>query len=98
MEHTITPILPLVQAPKAPATLLQRLGDALRRHRGLIVGVQWAVVVFYLALVTIPAFLPLPPADGRMLENLTLFAQFIFWGVWWPFVIVSVMAVGRAWC
>lgn len=98
MEHIIIPILPLAQKPDAPSPSLQRLGDALRRHRGLINGVQWALVVFYLALVAIPAFLPLPPADGRMLENLTLFAQFIFWGVWWPFVIISVMAVGRAWC
>ncbi|MFA7240967.1 MAG: 4Fe-4S binding protein [Sulfuricellaceae bacterium] len=98
MEHAIIPILPLAQSPKAPVGLLQRLGDAMRRRRGLIIGVQWAVVVFYLALVTIPAFLPLPPADGRILENLTLFAQFLFWGVWWPFVIVSVMTVGRAWC
>jgi len=96
MEHIIIPLFQ--PGTVAPPTRLQRLGDAMRRHRGLIVGVQWAVVVFYLALVSIPAFLPLPPADGRMLENLTLFAQFIFWGVWWPFVIVSVMAVGRAWC
>ncbi len=96
MEHAIIPIF----NPAAPRRLrpLQRIGDALRRHRGVIVGVQWAVVVFYLALVAIPAFLPLPPADGRMLENLTLFAQFIFWGIWWPFVILSVIFAGRAWC
>ncbi len=70
----------------------------MRRNRCLIIGVQWALVVFYLALVTVPAFLPAPALDARMLDHLTLFAQFLFWGIWWPFVIVSVMAVGRAWC
>lgn len=98
MEHIIIPILPLPESPGKPPTPLARLGDAMRRHRWFIVGLQWAVLVFYLALMLIPAFLPLPPADGKMLENLTLFAQFIFWGIWWPFVILSVMAVGRAWC
>jgi len=98
MEHTIIPILPLAQMPRHPATPLAHLGDAMRRHRGVIVAIQWAVVVFYLAMVAIPAFLPLPPADGRMLENLTLFAQFIFWGIWWPFVILSVVFAGRTWC
>ncbi|MBS4095259.1 MAG: 4Fe-4S binding protein [Sulfuricella sp.] len=98
MEHAIIPILSLSETRRKASSRLQRFGDALRRHRGVIIGLQWAVVVFYLALMLIPAFLPLPPADGKMLENLTLFAQFIFWGIWWPFVILSVMAVGRAWC
>lgn len=98
MEHAVIPILPITGTPHQPATPLTRIGDAMRRHRGAIVAIQWAVVVFYLALVAIPAFLPLPPADGRMLENLTLFAQFVFWGIWWPFVILSVVFAGRFWC
>lgn len=98
MEHAVIPILPISESQGRTPTRLARLGNTLRRHSGLIVGIQWAVVVFYLALMLVPVFLPLPPADGKMLENLTLFAQFIFWGIWWPFVILSVMAVGRAWC
>lgn len=70
----------------------------MRRHRATIIGVQWLVVVAYLGLVTIPALMPLPPADGRILHNLTLFAQFVFWGIWWPFVILSMMLMGRVWC
>lgn len=77
---------------------LQRLGDAMQRHRAIIVGLQWAVVFFYLLLVTVPAFLPLPGNDSRILNNLTLFAQFMFWGIWWPFVIFSTLALGRVWC
>jgi polyferredoxin len=81
-----------------PASPLQRLGDAMARRRRVIVGIQWAVVAFYLALVTIPAFLPLPGTGTSVLNNLTLFAQFVFWGIWWPFVIVSTLTLGRVWC
>ena len=84
--------------PAQPASRLQRLGDAMRRYRCLIISVQWAVVVFYLALVTVPAFLPLPGTGSSVLNNLTLLAQFMFWGIWWPFVIVSTLALGRVWC
>lgn len=81
-----------------PGSRLARVGEAMRRHRRAILGVQWTVVAFYLALVTVPAFLPLPQSGATILSNLTLFAQFMFWGVWWPFVILSMMLVGRVWC
>jgi 4Fe-4S binding domain len=77
---------------------LQAVGNAMQRHRRVIVGVQWAVVVFYLVLVTAPAFLTLPAQDAHIYDNLTLFAQFVFWGIWWPFVMVSMMLIGRIWC
>lgn len=83
---------------RQPATALQRLGDSMQRHRRLIIGMQWVVVLFYAALVTIPAFLPLPGTGSSVLNNLTLFAQFLFWGIWWPFVIISTLALGRVWC
>ncbi len=59
---------------------------------------QWLVVVCYLVLVTVPAFLPLPARTAHLWNNLTLFAQFVFWGIWWPFVLLSMMFVGRLWC
>ncbi len=89
------PIVPV--APPAP-TGLAAFGDALRRHRGAIVALQWGVVLCYAVLVTVPAFMPLPESGASMLSNLRLAAQFAFWGLWWPFVIVSVMAFGRVWC
>jgi hypothetical protein len=82
--------------PRPPA--LARLGEAMRRHRRAILAVQWVVVLSYLVLLTVPAFLPLPPSGASILSNLTLFAQFAFWGIWWPFVMLSMMLVGRVWC
>lgn len=77
---------------------LARLGLAMRRHRNAIIAVQWLVVASYLLLVAVPAFLPLPPDEAHIWNNLTRFAQFAFWGIWWPFVILSIMALGRVWC
>lgn len=68
------------------------------RYRGVILAIQWTVVVFYVALLTIPALLPLPDEQAHVWNNLTRFAQFMFWGIWWPFVMVSMMAFGRVWC
>jgi hypothetical protein len=77
---------------------LARLGLAMRRQRGAILAIQWSVVLFYLILVAVPAFLPLPGDQARIVDNLTRLAQFLFWGIWWPFVILSVMLMGRVWC
>ena len=77
---------------------LGRFGDALRRHGRLIRGLQWAVVTFYLLLLVLPALLPLPDSQARILDDLTLLAQFVFWGLWWPFVLVSILVFGRLWC
>ena len=79
-------------------TRLQRLGDWMRDHRGAIQAVQWLVVVFYLLLLVWPALLPLPREYAHFYENLVLFAQFLFWGLWWPFVMLSMLLLGRVWC
>ena len=89
-------------APEPPrprfAAALARFGDWLRRNQKLIQRVQWGVVLAYFALVSVPAFLPLPERAAHLWTNFTLFAQFAFWGVWWPFVLISMVLVGRAWC
>lgn len=77
---------------------LQRLGDGMRRHAPLIRAVQWAVVLIYALLLVIPAVLSLPDSQARILDNLTLLAQFLFWGIWWPFVLLSMVLFGRLWC
>lgn len=77
---------------------LMQAGHAMRRHAGVIRRLQWAVVLFYCVLLVIPALLSLPPAEAGILNNLTLLAQFLFWGLWWPFVLLSVVLFGRLWC
>ncbi len=91
--NEIAETLPLPRRP-----WLQRLGDFMQAKRSLIQGIQWLVVIFYLTLLIWPALLPLPKDYVHFYENLILFAQFIFWGIWWPFVMLSMILIGRVWC
>src|SRR4029079_14871139 len=93
---TTIPITPLSRS--SPRGALARIGDALRRHRGPILALQGVIVAFYALLVVVPAFVPVPRPGPSIVSDLTLFAQFAFWGIWWPFVIASTMLLGRAWC
>jgi polyferredoxin len=77
---------------------INTLGEGLLRNQRLIQRGQWVVVLVYLVLVAVPAFLPLPGRLAHIFDNLTLFAQFAFWGLWWPFVLLSMVLVGRSWC
>ncbi|CUA81857.1 4Fe-4S binding domain [Gulbenkiania indica] len=79
-------------------TLLARSGDWLRDNGHWIRRLQWVVVLVYAFLLIVPAVMPLPPDSARMLDNLTVFAQFVFWGIWWPFVLLSMVLFGRLWC
>lgn len=83
---------------RKPAGRSERIGLWLRRNRGPIVALQWLVVIFYSVLVVVPAFLPLPPDQAHIWDNLRLFAQFCFWGLWWPGVMIATVALGRVWC
>lgn len=98
MHKVIIPIARAGDRETADPGLLAKIGNAMQRHRRAIQAVQWMVVCFYLALVVIPAFMPLPPEDAHLYNNLRLFAQFMFWGIWWPFVMLSTMLLGRVWC
>jgi polyferredoxin len=77
---------------------LRRVGDWLMRNQRTVRAAQWAVVAIYVVLVCVPVLLPLPPRTAHLWSNLTLLAQFLFWGIWWPFVLLSMILVGRLWC
>ena len=90
-----------VAAPRPERAIAARLGAAgewLRRHARVVQALQWTIVAAYSFFVIVPAFLPLPADDAHWFNNLALFSQWLFWGLWWPFVIVSMFVVGRAWC
>lgn len=74
------------------------LGDWIRQHGHWIRTAQWVVVLVYGVLVVVPALLPLPDETAHVFNHLTVFAQFVFWGIWWPFVLLSMVLVGRVWC
>lgn len=78
--------------------MLAAIGTAMVRYRRAIIAMQWVIVVFYAVLLVVPAFMPIPDDDAHFYSNLRLFAQFLFWGIWWPFVMLSTMLLGRLWC
>jgi len=99
MRAHVTTITVLPEAPSRPAdSWLTRLGDAMQGHRRLIQGIQWFIVLSYLILLIGPVLVPLPQGYVHLYENLALFSQFLFWGLWWPFVMISMMLMGRVWC
>ena len=88
---------PLYRRQAQPSSLAF-FGLFLQQHKKLIQKLQWGVILAYLILVILPAFLPIPIRDATLLNNFVAFAQFCFWGIWWPFVIVSMLLTGRLWC
>ena len=85
-------------APSAFRVRVARAGDFLRDHQQAIQRMQWGIVVVYAALLVVPAVLPLPDRTASVFNNLSIVAQFAFWGIWWPFVLLSIPLFGRAWC
>ena len=87
-----------LEPPRRIDRALQRIGDWLSRHQSAIRALQWAVVFIYLLLIVVPLLVPLPGRSAHIWNDITLFAQFAFWGVWWPLVLASMVLVGRMWC
>lgn len=80
------------------AKILAAFGNWLQRHQRAIRALQWVVILFYALLIIVPPLLPLPDEAATLVNNLTVLAQFLFWGVWWPFVLLSMVFFGRLWC
>ena len=94
-----------MMAPHARIAATSRLdraliavGGYLARNQTTIRRVQWTVVSTYGALLIIPAFRPLPDSAAFIWNDFTRFAQFVFWGIWWPGVILLTVLFGRVWC
>lgn len=70
----------------------------LARNRHRLAWVHLAMFLLFGSVVLVPAFLPVPGEDATPLNNFTRFANFLMWGIWFPFVFLSVLATGRSWC
>ncbi|MBV8801398.1 MAG: 4Fe-4S binding protein, partial [Gammaproteobacteria bacterium] len=77
---------------------LAKIGNWLARHQKAIRILQWFIIIIYALLIIIPVVLPLPDESASLFHHLTVFAEFLFWGIWWPFVILSIVLLGRLWC
>jgi hypothetical protein len=77
---------------------ITRLGYWLAKHQTFIWSIQWVIILIYMLLMFIPVLLPLPDDSATLLHHFTVFAGFMFWGIWWPFVLISIVIFGRLWC
>src|ERR1700712_1373779 len=81
-----------------PPSRLRQASLWMHQHQNAIHRIQWIVVAVYAFLILVPAVMPLPDGSAHLWNNLTLAAQFVFWGIWWPFVLLSMVLLGRVWC
>lgn len=77
---------------------LAAVGDWLRLHQNAVLRLQWGVVLVYALLLIVPAVMPLPDNAAHIWNDVSLFARFVFWGIWWPGVLISMLLFGRLWC
>jgi polyferredoxin len=99
---TTTLISARARPPQPPAgrwtRILAAAGDWLRRNQRLVRRLQWGVVIVYAILLIVPALVPLPGNSAHIWDDISLFARFVFWGIWWPGVLISMLLFGRLWC
>ncbi|SDM07441.1 4Fe-4S binding domain-containing protein [Oryzisolibacter propanilivorax] len=96
--HPAPARLPAAAGPGRAQRALAAGGEWLRTHARLIRALQWVVVLVYAVLLIVPAVLPLPDRTAHVWNHLTVAAEFAFWGIWWPFVLLSMVLFGRLWC
>lgn len=89
------------QAPgeqREESSHLRRIEALLANRRWIISALHLWMILFYLSLILIPSFLPRPAEGDGPLNNFVLFSHFVFWYLWWPLVVLSMILFGRAWC
>ncbi len=60
--------------------------------------VHAVMFVAFVGLILVPALLPNPAEDAGPFDSLTVFANLALWGIWFPLLLLSVLATGRSWC
>jgi len=78
--------------------LLQAAGDWLQRRQDIVRRVQWGFVLLYYFFLFVPAILPQPASRADLFHSLAGWSEILFWGLWWPGVIISMLLFGQFWC
>lgn len=68
------------------------------RYRRHIKWLQAAMFVVFLIVVGLPVLLPEPKPEATALTDPRLALKYLLWGLWFPLVFLTVIAVGRLWC
>jgi polyferredoxin len=84
-------------AHRFPMTI-KAAGDWLQRSQSLVRRMQWGLVFVYYFLLLVPALLPPPGSRAAALHSLAGWAEILFWGLWWPGVVLSMLLFGQFWC
>jgi hypothetical protein len=86
------------ERPWLSAGWLQGVGDTLQRRQDVVWRIQWCFVAIYYFLLIVPAVLPQPASRAEFFGSLAGVAEILFWGIWWPGVILSMLLFGQFWC
>ena len=60
--------------------------------------VQILMLIVFIILLVAPMFAHIPKYTDTIFTSTILFSQFLFWGVWYGFCLLSVIPFGRLWC
>ncbi len=81
-----------------PKDAVRSIEDFFVRNRRRFAYLHIAMFIFLAVLIIVPALLPPPAEDSGILDNFTLMARFLIWGLWFPLLLLSVIFLGRFWC
>lgn len=90
-------ILSPPQRLRAPLTI-KSVGDWLQRRQNIVRGMQWIFVCIYYFFLFAPAIVQPPASRAEALHSLAGWAEILFWGLWWPGVLLSMLLFGQFWC
>ena len=101
VEYQKIPVRHMSDGPESnpkDSSFIERIERFMVTHRDKLNFVHAVFFVGFLLLTVIPLFLPEPLDNATILNNFTEFSLFMIWGVWFPFVLFSVIFTGRSWC
>lgn len=68
------------------------------RHMRWLPWVHAVMFVVFVTLILVPPLLPDPAESDGPFDHLTVFSNLAIWGLWFPLLLISVLATGRSWC